>query len=46
MVIKIMAPFWVPQILSAVFYKDPKRDHNFDNHPYGASLKAPIKVFI
>ena len=22
--------YWVPYK-----YKDPKRDHNFDNHPYG-----------
>ena len=25
-VVKIMVPFWV-------LNKDPKRDHNFDNHP-------------
>ena len=36
MVVKIMIPFWVPKILGAVldYNTDPKRDHNFDNHPY------------
>ena len=33
-VVKIMVPFWVPIILGAVLYLDPKRDHDFDNHPY------------
>ena len=30
----MMVPFWVPQILVPCYTKDPKRDHNFDNHPF------------
>ena len=34
-IVKIMVPFWVPIIIGAVlFFGDPKRDHNFDKHPY------------
>ena len=31
-VVKIVVPFWVPNILGLVF-RVPKKDHNFDNHP-------------
>ena len=31
-VVKVMVPFWVPQILGTVT-GTPKRDHNFDNPP-------------
>ena len=37
MVVKIMVPFWVPQIIGPYYNRDPKRDHNFDNHPYKAT---------
>ena len=30
-----MGPFWVPIIIRPrIFRGYPKRDHNFDNHPY------------
>ena len=29
-VVKIGVPFWVPPYC----IRDPKRDYNFDNHPY------------
>ena len=29
-VLKIMIPFWVPY-----YIRDPKRDHNFENHAFG-----------
>ena len=32
-VVKIRVPFWVPQIVGAVLYSGPKRNHSFDNHP-------------
>ena len=28
-------PLLGPQILVPYYTKDPKRDHSFDNHPYG-----------
>ena len=32
-VVKIMAPFWgTLNIRCRIVFKDPKRDHNFDNH--------------
>ena len=34
MVAKIMVPFWVRIIVRQIL-RDPKGDHNFDNHPYG-----------
>ena len=33
-VVKIMAPFGYPKYQVQYDNKDPKRDHNFDNHPY------------
>ena len=33
-VVKIMVPFWVPEILGAVLYLGTKKDHNFDNYRY------------
>ena len=35
-----MVPFWVPSIVRPQIFRVPKRDHNFDNHPY------VIKTFI
>ena len=35
-VVKIMVPFWVPNIVRHLT-GFPKRDHNFDNHPYGTT---------
>ena len=34
-VVKIMVPFGVLNLI----FKDPKRDHNFDNHPNGARTR-------
>ena len=32
-IVKIMVPFWVPSIYLVPYCnRDPKRDHNFDNH--------------
>ena len=36
-VVKIMVPFWIPIIIRHLIFRDPKRDHNFDNHPYSGS---------
>ena len=33
-VVKIMAPFWIPIIIRHQYLGCPERDHNFDNHPY------------
>ena len=33
--VKIMVPFWIPMIIRHLIFKYPKKDHNFDNHPYG-----------
>ena len=35
-VVKIMVPFWIPIIMRHLIFRVlyPKRDHNFDNHPY------------
>ena len=33
-VVQIMVPFWIPIIIRHLISRDPKRDHNFDNHPY------------
>ena len=29
-----MVPVWVPYILVLYDTREPKRDHNFDNHPH------------
>ena len=29
-----MVPFWVPLIIWHLIFRIPKRDNNFDNHPY------------
>ena len=35
MVVKIMVPFWgTLNIRGRIIMGTPKRDHNFDNHPY------------
>ena len=37
-VVKIMVPFWVPNIVRHLLFRVPqKRDPNFDNHPYRRS---------
>ena len=33
-VFKIGVPFWVPIECGTYYLGYPKRDHNFDNHPY------------
>ena len=37
-VVKIMVPLWVSKILVLYNIEDPKRDHDYDNHPYSVSL--------
>ena len=29
-----MVPFWIPTIIPHRIFRVPKKDHNFDNHPY------------
>ena len=38
--VKIMVPFWGPKYEVAYYMKDPKGDHNFDNHPHGSLGKV------
>ena len=33
-IVKIMVPFGIPIIIQHLILRVPKRDHNFDNHPY------------
>ena len=33
-IIKMMVPFWVLAIIRHLVFRGPKRDHDFDNHPY------------
>ena len=33
-VVKIMDPFWIPIIIRHLIFRVPKKDHNFENHPY------------
>ena len=33
-VVKIRVPFWIPNIIRHLIFRVPKRDPNFDNHPY------------
>ena len=35
-VVKIMVPFWVPNIVRHLIFRVPKWDHNFDNHPFAS----------
>ena len=37
-----MVRFWVPLMLGAVFNGDPKKDHNFDNHPWRVTILSLI----
>ena len=32
---QIRVPIWVPNIVRQPYNKDPKRDPNLDNYPYG-----------
>ena len=41
-VVKSMVPFWIPIILRHLVFRYPKRNHNFDNHPY--VQEPPIEV--
>ena len=34
LVVKIKVPFWVPIIIRHLLFRVPKKDPNFDNHPY------------
>ena len=34
-VVKMRVPFWFPVIIRHLIFRAPKRDHNFDNHPFG-----------
>ena len=35
-------PFWVLSIIRHLVFRGPKRDHNFDNHPY--SYSSPLSL--
>ena len=37
-VVKIMVPFWVPILIRGLIFRVPKRDHNFDIHPYRVNI--------
>ena len=39
-----MVPFWIPIIIRHLIFRVPnlKRDHNFDNHPYGNHSHRPF----
>ena len=42
-VVKIMAPFWVPIIIRHLIFRVPQKgDQNFDNYPY-ISLMALVR---
>ena len=42
MAVKIMVRFWIPNIIRHLIFRVPKRDHNFDNHPYvNPVLRSP-----
>ena len=38
-VVKLMVPFGNPKYSVPYYNRDPKRDHNLDNHPCGESYK-------
>ena len=33
-VVNILVLFWIPIIIRHLIFRVPKRDHNFDNHPF------------
>ena len=35
-VVNFGVPFWVLIIIRHLIFRVPKRDHNFDNHPYSS----------
>ena len=43
-VVKIMVPFGVLCILRQLKISVPKRDHNFDNHPYTGCLSMMLQA--
>ena len=45
-VVKIMVPFWVPNIVRHRLFRVPKRGHNFDNYPYVASACGPASSLL
>ena len=40
-VVKIMVPFWVPNVVRHLLFRVPKRDPNFDNYPCGLGCSSP-----
>ena len=43
-VVKIMVPFGYPTYVVPYYNRDPKMDHNFDNHPI-SNLQGSIQEF-
>ena len=43
-VVKIMVPFWVLNIIRHEVFRDPREDHNFDNHSYTVLLDPYVYV--
>ena len=41
-VVKIMVPFWVLSIIRHLVFRIPKREHNFENHPYRVLNRNPL----
>ena len=41
-----MVPFWVLNIIRHLIFKVPKRDPNFDNHPYIKAFGAQRPYYI
>ena len=46
MVVKIMVPFGYPKYSVPHYNRDPRRDHNFDNHPYASQKGERIRKVI
>ena len=40
-----MVPFRVPNIVRHLLIRDPKRDHNFDNHSYKPEALHVVQKF-
>ena len=40
-----MVPFWIPNIISHLISRYPKRDSNFDNPPFVESFSSLVSQF-
>ena len=41
---KLWSPFGSPKYYVPYYTKDPKRDHNLDNHPYATLAQRPLEA--